>query len=108
MGCAKVASKTIFGGKVVVFGGDAKEYLSSDSIDRSKANDNDGFEHLTPEFLSCLKTFGLPNHALKLKIGTCITLIRNLDQCEGRYNGTRLTMMRLTNHVIEAKIISGT
>ncbi|XP_058763550.1 uncharacterized protein LOC131636997 [Vicia villosa] len=28
--------------------GDEKEYLSSDSIDRSEANDNEAFEHLTP------------------------------------------------------------
>ncbi|XP_058763553.1 uncharacterized protein LOC131637000 [Vicia villosa] len=88
--------------------GDEKEYLSSDSIDRSEANDNEAFEHLTPEFLSCLKTSGLPNHSMKLKIGTTVMLIRNLDQFEGLCNGTRLTVTRLANHVIEAKIISGT
>ncbi|XP_058783480.1 uncharacterized protein LOC131658168 [Vicia villosa] len=89
-------------------GGDEKEFLSSDSIDRSEANDNEAFEHLTPEFLSCLKTSGLPNHSMKLKIGTTIMLIRNLDQSEGLCSGTRLTVTRLANHVIEAKIISGT
>ncbi|CAK8565016.1 unnamed protein product [Lathyrus sativus] len=35
-------------------------------------------------------------------------LIRNLDQSEGLCNGTRLTVTKLGNHVIEAKIISGT
>lgn len=34
-------------------------------------------------------------------------LLRNLDQSEGLCNGTRLTVTRLDNHVIEAKIISG-
>lgn len=33
-------------------------------------------------------------------------LLRNLDQYEGLCNGTRLTVTRLANHVIEAKIIS--
>ncbi|XP_058751149.1 uncharacterized protein LOC131624180 [Vicia villosa] len=88
--------------------GDEKEFLSSDTIDRSEANENEAFEHLTQEFLSCLKTSGLPNHCLKLKIDTTIMLIRNLDQLEGLCNGTRLTVTRLANHVIEAKIISGT
>lgn len=65
------------------------------------------FEDLTPEFLSCLKTFGLPNHSMKLKIGTCLMLIKNLNQCEGLCNDTRLTVTRLANHVIKANIFSG-
>lgn len=79
--------------------------MSSDSINRSKANDNEDFEHLTLEFLSCLKTSGLPNHSMNVKIGTCIMLIRNLNQCEGF---VRLTVTRLDNHIIEVKIISST
>lgn len=60
------------------------------------------------EFLSCLKTSDLSNHLLKLKIGTTIMLIRNLDQSEVLCNDTRLTVTKLVNHVIEANIISGT
>ncbi|CAK8569600.1 unnamed protein product [Lathyrus sativus] len=87
--------------------GEEKEYFSSDSIDRSTATDFDAFEHLTAEFLNALKTSGLPNHSIKLKIGATIMLMRNLNQSEGLCNGTRLTVTRVTNHVIEAGIISG-
>jgi ATP-dependent DNA helicase PIF1 len=34
-------------------------------------------------------------------------LLRNLDQTEGLCNGTRLTVTKLEDHVIEAKIITG-
>jgi len=62
---------------------------------------------LTPEFLNTLTTSGLPNHKIKLKIGTPIMLLRNIDQSDGLCNGTRLIVTRLANHVIEAKVISG-
>lgn len=68
------------------------EYFSSDSIDRNEANDNDVFEQVTTEFLNCLQTFGLPNHSIKIKVGTPIMLLRNLDDAEGLCNGTRLTV----------------
>ncbi|KAK2449945.1 ATP-dependent DNA helicase RRM3 [Trifolium repens] len=87
--------------------GEEKEYLSADSIDRSEANDNDPFEQITPEFLNSLHTSGLPNHSIKLKVGIPIMLLRNLDQSEGLCNGTRLTVTKLEDHVIAAKIITG-
>ena len=64
------------------------------------------YEAITPEFLHSLKISGIPNHKIRLKIGTPIMLIQNLDQSEGLCNGTRLIMTRMTNHVIEAHIIS--
>ncbi|XP_057456739.1 uncharacterized protein LOC130747739 isoform X2 [Lotus japonicus] len=108
-----------FAGKVIVFGGDfrqilpvipkgnEREYLSSDSIDKSEALQNPILQTLTPEFLNSLRTSGLPNHKIKLKIGTPIMLMRNLDQCEGLCNGTRMIVTHLSDHVIGAKEISG-
>ncbi|XP_058776863.1 uncharacterized protein LOC131651212 [Vicia villosa] len=87
--------------------GEQKEYLSSDEIDKTDATYTEAYEVLTPEFLSNLRTSGLPNHILKLKVGTPIMLMRNLDQSQGLCNGTRLIVTRLANHVIEARIISG-
>ena len=89
------------------YAGEEKKYFSSDSIDRSEANENDVFEQVTTKFLNSLQTFGLLNHSIKLKVGTPIMLLRNLDQAEDLCNGTRLTVTRLANHVIEAKIIIG-
>ncbi|XP_050915005.1 uncharacterized protein LOC127129950 [Lathyrus oleraceus] len=87
--------------------GEEKEYLSSDSVDTFDGEGNEAFDVLTPEFLNTLTTSGLPNHKIKLKIGTPIMLLRNIDQPEGLCNGTRLIVTRLANHVIDAKIISG-
>ncbi|XP_058772240.1 uncharacterized protein LOC131646104 [Vicia villosa] len=84
-----------------------KEYLSYDSIDRTDTSYNEAYEVLTPEFLSKLRTSGLPNHRIKLKVGTLIMLMRNLDQTDGLCNGTWLIVTRLANHVIEEKIMSG-
>ncbi|XP_058744298.1 uncharacterized protein LOC131616859 [Vicia villosa] len=87
--------------------GEDKEYFSSDSIDKCDATNFDAYEYVSPEFLNALKTFGLPNHSIRLKVGVTIMLMRNLDQSEGFGNGTRLTVTRLASHVIEAKINFG-
>ncbi|KAL5124162.1 ATP-dependent DNA helicase PIF1 [Glycine soja] len=88
--------------------GEQMEYLSSDSVDKSETIENCHFRSLTTEFLNSLTTSGLPNHCLKLKIGTPIMLLRNLDQTQGLCNGTRLIITRLAKHVIATDIISGT
>jgi ATP-dependent DNA helicase PIF1 len=90
----------------ICYTGEEKEYFSSDSVERTKENENDTYEQVTPEFLNSLKTSGLPNHCIKLKVGVPIMLLRNLDQAEGLCNGTRLIITRLANHVIEARILT--
>ncbi|XP_058765065.1 uncharacterized protein LOC131638521 [Vicia villosa] len=50
---------------------------------------------------------GLPNHKIKLKVGTPIMLMRNLDQADGLCNETRLIVTKFANHVIERNIMSG-
>jgi ATP-dependent DNA helicase PIF1 len=92
---------------VFVTAGEEKEYLSANSIDRSEINDNSIVDVLTPEFLCTLRTSGLPNHRIKLKVGCPIMLLRNIDQSEGLCNGTRLIVTKMANHVLEAKIMGG-
>lgn len=71
------------------YAGEERVYLSANSIDRSEFHDNTITDVLTPEFLSTLRTSGLPNHKIKLKVGCPIMLLRNIDQSEGLCNGTR-------------------
>ncbi|KAF1860974.1 hypothetical protein Lal_00000389 [Lupinus albus] len=66
----------------------------------------EALQGLTTEFLNSLRTSGLPNRKIKLKVGTPIMLLRNLDQTEGLCNGTRMIVNRLANHVIEAKVMT--
>lgn len=54
---------------------EGREYLSSDSVDGSEFTNFDAFEHLSPKFLNCLKTYALSNYSIKLKIGTTIMLL---------------------------------
>ena len=87
--------------------GEHIEYLSSDSGDKSETIESCHFSSLTIEFLNSLTTSSLPNHSIKLKIGSPIMLLRNLDQTQGLCNGTRLIITRLAKHVIAAEIIFG-
>ncbi|KAH1210736.1 ATP-dependent DNA helicase PIF6 [Glycine max] len=88
--------------------GEQMKYLSYDSADKSETIENCHFRLLTIEFLNSLTTSGLPNNSLKLKIGSPIMLLRNLDQTQGLCNGTRLIVTRLAKHVIAAVFIFGT
>ncbi|KAL5186650.1 ATP-dependent DNA helicase PIF1 [Glycine soja] len=87
--------------------GEEKEYCSVDSVDKSDELLSPAFGVLTAEFLNSLKTSGIPNHKLIIKVGTPIILLRNLDQADGLCNETRLIVTRLGSSVVEAEIIVG-
>ena len=88
--------------------GEAKEYLSSDSIEMDGEPDETTDLLYPTEFLNSLKFPSLPDHCLKLKIGSPVMLIRNMNQKEGLCNGTRLIGTRLGSRVIEAEILTAT
>ncbi|KAG5589086.1 hypothetical protein H5410_039600 [Solanum commersonii] len=105
--------KTLFGGKVVVFGGDFRQTLPKKFPERARTyvavdetvepNDQTQFE----DFLHTLHPPGLPPYKLTLKENCPVMLLRNLNPSEGLCNGTRLTCCNLKTHVISVKIESG-
>lgn len=61
----------------------------------------------TPELLNTLNPAGLPPHALHLKVGCVVILLRNINLAEGLANGTRLIVRHMSANVIQAQIITG-
>nr|XP_018624252.1 uncharacterized protein LOC108944046 [Nicotiana tomentosiformis] len=84
-----------------------KSYLSSDTICNSDQTYS-VLEHVhTPEILNTIKCSRVPNHALTLKVGVPVMLLKNIDQSAGLCNATKLIITKLENQVIEAKVLSG-
>nr|XP_025679667.1 ATP-dependent DNA helicase PIF1-like [Arachis hypogaea] len=89
------------------FPGLEKVYLSSDSICSSDCQGAIDTDRLITEFLNQITCSGIPKHALKLKKGVLIILLRNIDQANGLCNGTRLIVQDLGENIIGAEIVSG-
>nr|GFB18764.1 hypothetical protein [Tanacetum cinerariifolium] len=85
--------------------GDEKTYNSSDTVGVADVDPNFKKTMYTEEFLNNLNMAGIPYHSLKLKIGTPVMWMGNIDQRVGLCNETRLQVLRMGTNVIEAKII---
>ncbi|XP_071715126.1 uncharacterized protein [Rutidosis leptorrhynchoides] len=88
--------------------GKARTYLSSDSICHSSRDADFNSELYTMDYLNSICIGGLPKHALTLKVGVPVMLLRNIDQSGGLCNSTRLQVIELCDKVIKAKILTGT
>ncbi|XP_074373831.1 uncharacterized protein LOC141714198 [Apium graveolens] len=60
-----------------------------------------------PEYLNSVNLPGLPPHELKLKVGVCVMLMRNLNQILGLCNDTRMMITRCLSHGVECEVICG-
>ncbi|KAF0701863.1 Aste57867_7845 [Aphanomyces stellatus] len=89
--------------------GETREYLSADSVDVDGSNEASEQTVLDYplEFLHGLNMNGFPTHSLRLKVGACFMLLRNLCPANGLCNGTRLIVTVLCDNVIGARILGG-
>ena len=83
------------------------EYSVFKSIDAAiKDTNSDSFDVPT-EFLNSLSPPSLPPHELKIKTGSIVMLIRNLNVNAGLCNGTRLVIHQISRRVLLCKIANG-
>ena len=80
--------------------GSADVFTSSDQLENSE-----DLLRFNSEFLNTLNPNGFPPHALKLKPGTPLLLLRNLNPTQGLCNGTKLIYEQTYhNKVLQCKI----
>lgn len=77
------------------------------STDRVLADDPAEDDRYPMEFLNSLTPSGMPPHKLQIKVGSIIMLLRNISIQNGLCNGTRLEVVGLHQHSIEASHING-
>jgi hypothetical protein len=83
--------------------GAVKLYKSIDNVD---SKDPEEIADYPAEVLNTFDVFGLPPHALHLKVGAVVTLLKNIDTLQGLCNRTRLILKNLTDNLIVAEIDS--
>ena len=70
--------------------------------------DDEGGHALYPvEFLSTLSVTGIPPHVLRLRVGSIVLLLRNLNLKRGLCNGVRMLVHMMEQHVLEVELLTG-
>jgi hypothetical protein len=75
--------------------GTAQTFYSVDELLDEENQPDETSIHVPVEFINILEPSGFPKHELKLKIGCCVILLRNLDVEKGLCNGTKLTILEM-------------
>ncbi|OSX74863.1 hypothetical protein BU14_0263s0001 [Porphyra umbilicalis] len=84
------------------FPGQARTYYSIDTV---SDEDMELAEVYTTEFLNTIDHSSVPTHAMVLKVGMTVMLLRNLAAQNGDCNGTRYIVTRLGDNVFELRQI---
>jgi len=87
---------------VQYFPGEEKVYLSADRL----AQDENECVYPT-DLLNSMNPAGFAPHQLRMKVGIPIILLRNVNPAQGLANGTRLLILHISPHIIQAKILTG-
>src|SRR5277367_5999852 len=88
------------------FPGEEREFHSADSVKNNGENGNDDLLYPV-EYLNSINCSGLPLAKLKLKVGCPVMVLRNLNPGEGVCNGTRGIVTRMSDRVLEARLLTG-
>ncbi|KIH55324.1 hypothetical protein ANCDUO_14520 [Ancylostoma duodenale] len=70
------------------------------SVDSIVTEDPKDMLNIPTEFLNRMTPPGFPPHELRIKIGSIVMLLRNLDFKEGLCNGTRLSVVQTGDRVL--------
>jgi hypothetical protein len=83
--------------------GELHRILSADVVADSNKEDI----YFPQEVMHALTPTGLPPHELKLKVGSPVMCLRNLDLSAGLCNGTRLQVLEVNKNVLRCTILNG-
>ncbi|KEH35959.1 PIF1-like helicase [Medicago truncatula] len=86
---------------------DSVEHVNKYMMSLIPGEEKEYLKWFTAEFLNGIKSSGIPNRWLKLRVRCPVMLMRNIDQTNGLSNGTRLTVTHLGKSTIAATIITG-
>nr|XP_017228440.1 PREDICTED: ATP-dependent DNA helicase PIF1-like [Daucus carota subsp. sativus] len=87
--------------------GEMHSYYSVDSAEDFPGSERDQMQSFPPEYMNSLNVPGLPLHELKLKVGTVVMLMRNLNQTLGLCNGTRMMVTKCLKDCVPCEVIPG-
>ena len=87
--------------------GNMRTYFSVDTMVEEAGADGEGHPPVPVEFLRSINSASLPPGELHIKIGCPLILIRNLSPSQGLCNGTRMVVTRMSDRVLEVRLIGG-